>query len=139
MILSLIEYGDIIYAGTTQANLSKIVNLFYRGLRICDNTNNRISKEILCHDCHNAPLEVRRIHLLLFMHKKTNIECLLNKSRIRTRLHQPPVFKLCKPNNEKVNQNIFYRGAILWNGRPSDERNKTFKDFKYGLQKHQFV
>ena len=28
MILSLIEYGDIIYAGTNQTNLNKIVNLF---------------------------------------------------------------------------------------------------------------
>ena len=51
MILSLIEYGDVIYAGTTQGNLSKIVNLFYRGLRICDNTNYKISKEVLCDDC----------------------------------------------------------------------------------------
>ena len=32
MILSLIEYGDIIYSGTNKSNMDKIVNLFYRGL-----------------------------------------------------------------------------------------------------------
>ena len=39
MVLSVIEYCDIIYAGTTQANITKIDNLFYRGLQICINCN----------------------------------------------------------------------------------------------------
>ena len=30
MVLSIIEYGDIIYAGTSKANLDKIDKLFYR-------------------------------------------------------------------------------------------------------------
>ena len=140
MILSLIEYGDIIYTGTSQNNITKITNLFYRGLRICDNSNNKISRDILCHDCHIAPLNIRReMHLLLFMHKETHNECLLKKSRIRTRLHQAPVFKLCKPNNEKVKLNLFYRGAILWNGLPAQDRNMSFKDFKNNLRQNQFV
>ena len=135
MILSLIEYGDIIYAGSNQTNISKIVNLFYRGLRICDNSNNKVSKEILCRDCHIAPLDVRReTHLLLFMHKQTQKEYLLKKPRIRTRMHQAPVFKLCKPNNEKVKLNVLYRGAILWNGLPANDRNKSFKDLKNSLR-----
>ena len=70
VILSLIEYGDVIY-------------MLY---------NNKRLREILWRDCHIAPLDVRReMQLLLFMHKKTNVECLLKKSRIRTRLHQAPV------------------------------------------------
>ena len=32
IVLFLIEYGDIVYAGTCQGNLNKIVNLFNRGL-----------------------------------------------------------------------------------------------------------
>ena len=32
MILALIEYGSIIYAGTTNKNLDKLDKLFYRGL-----------------------------------------------------------------------------------------------------------
>ena len=35
MVLSVIEYCDIIYGGTSQGNLSTIDKLFYRGLRIC--------------------------------------------------------------------------------------------------------
>ena len=110
MILSLIEYGDIIYAGTSQNNLSKLAKLFYRGLRICDNTNVKIDKEILCQNGHIAPLHIRReIHLILFMHKQSHIEELLKKSCIKTRLHKAQVFKLYKPNNEKVKQNVLYR------------------------------
>ena len=43
MILSLIEYCDIIYAGTMRSNLNDIDRLFYRGLRICMYTNNQMS------------------------------------------------------------------------------------------------
>ena len=44
MVLSLIEYCDIIYAGTSQGNLSNIDNLFYRGLRICINNQAHLTK-----------------------------------------------------------------------------------------------
>ena len=39
MILSVIEYCDIIYAGTSQGNLTKIDHLFYRVLRLCNSNN----------------------------------------------------------------------------------------------------
>ena len=140
MILSLIEQCDIIYAGTNQSNLNKIVNLFYRGLRICDKTNNKVSKDTLCKNCHISPLDIRReTHLLLFMHKQSHIEHLLNKSNFQTPLHQAPVFKLCKPNNEKVKQNVSYRGALAWNGLPEQDRNNSFKDLKNSLHRKQFI
>ena len=63
----------------------------------------------------------------------------LKKSSIRTRLHQAPVFKICKPNNEKVEQNVFYRGAMLWNGLPAFDRSKSYNDFKDSLQRDQFA
>ena len=132
MVLSLIEYGDIIYAGSSQNNVDKLSKLFYRGLRICDNSNiNRLTKNLLCKDCYISPLETRRdVHLLLFMHKQLSNEELLKTSNIRTRLHQAPVYKLYKPNNKKVKQNIVYRGAFMWN---SCERNKDFNTFKSKL------
>ena len=37
IILSLIEYCDIIYAGTSHRNLSDIDTLFFGGLTICIN------------------------------------------------------------------------------------------------------
>ena len=139
MVLSLIEYGDIVYAGTSHDNLNKLAKLFYRGLRICDNSNFRISRNDLCNDCHIAPLELRRdIHLLLFMHKQIGNENLVKKTSVQTRLHQAPVFKLYKPNNEKARQNILYRGALTWNALPSVDRNKDFKTFKSKLKTDQF-
>ena len=131
MILSLIEYGNTIYAGTSIRNLDKLDKLYYRGLRICDGTNNAVSRLQLRTDCHLDKLSVRRDrHLLLFMHKQTKNIDLIKKTNVRTRLHQAPVFKTYKPNNEKARQNILYRGACLWNEKPSDIRNLDFTAFK---------
>ena len=108
MILSLIEYGDIIHEGTTAKNLDNIAKLFYRGLRICCISQEKTSKADLCLECRISPLETRRhVHLLLFMHKQLYNKDLLNSNKYNTRLHQAPVYKLYKPNNEKLNK-IFY-------------------------------
>ena len=131
MVLSVIEYCDIIYAGTSQANITKIDDLFYRGLRICINCNVLTSRKILCSECKIAPLCNRTdTHLLLFMHKQTNQEHLLKKKTVNTRLQNGPVFKTYKPNNEKAKLSVFYRGAIKWNEISADTRNMSFKNFK---------
>ena len=131
MILSLIEYGDIIYNGTSESNLNDIEKLFYRGLRICVNANNYITKTNLCLSCKIATLDLRqRCHLLLFMHKQKNNEVLFKKKTRTTRLHTAPVFNSYKPNNENVRKNVIYRGAIEWNVLDPNIRNLDFKDFK---------
>ena len=131
MILSLIEYGNTIYAGTSIKNLDKLDKLFYRGLRICDGSNTMVSRLKLRTDCHVDKLSVRRDrHLLLFMHKQTTNIDYIKKSNVRTRLHQAPVFKTYKPNNERARLNIMYRGACLWNKQSADVRNLEFRDFK---------
>ena len=74
MVLSVIEYCDIVYAGTTQTNLSSIDKLFYRGLRICLYSNNTLTRKALCRDCTVAPLDKRRnTHLLLFLKHSNQI------------------------------------------------------------------
>ena len=71
MILTIIEYGDIIYNGTSEANRNVIEKLFYRGLRLSINANNHISKLDLCTSCKISTLDKRQLcHLLLFMHKQ---------------------------------------------------------------------
>ena len=136
MVLSIMEYGDIIYAGTSKANLDKIDKLFYRGLRICDANNTAISKNQLCDDCDIVPLEKRRdVHLLLFMHKQSHKTELLKKIKARTRLHDAPVFMTYKPSNEKARQNVLYRGANAWNLLSSSERNCNFNDFKSKIKR----
>ena len=94
MVLSIIEYGDIIYAGTSKINLDKIDKLFYRGLRICDANYVAKSKDQLCNDNNISTLEKRRnVHLLLFMHKQCEKIELLKQCNVKTRLHRAPVFK----------------------------------------------
>ena len=61
MVLSLIEYCDIVYAGTSCTNLQDIDKLFYQGLRICVNSHNKIPLDTLCIDCKIALLEKRRL------------------------------------------------------------------------------
>ena len=139
MILSLIEYGDVIYEGTSASNLDDISKLFYRGLRICCQSNVKILKGELCDLCRISPLEIRReVHLLLFMHKQLGKEELLKTHSVNTRLQQGPVFKLYKPNNEKSKQNILYRGAILWNDLTAENRKKDFTNFKAWLKGDRF-
>ena len=136
MVLSLIEYGDIIYAGTTNVNLDKLDKLFYRDLRICDGTNNWVSKDILCDNCNIDPLYQRRnVHLLLFMHKQIRNADIIKRTNVRTRLDQAPVFNTYKPNNEKARQNVLYRGANLWNILQANDRNLDFKGFKTKLKR----
>ena len=131
MILSLLEYWDIVFAGTSSENLNKLDRLFYRGLRICMNFNFNLSKDDVCRECHISTLNIRRnLHLLLFMHRLKTCDNLLKKSNVRTRLHIAPVFWYYKPNNEKVRLNIFYRGALAWNSLPATERNLDFNEFK---------
>ena len=131
MVLSILEYGNIIYSGTSMNNLDKLDKQFYRGLRICDSSNNNRNKNQLCHDCRISPLENRReVQLMLFMHKQTQNLELLKKPKKKNRLHSAPVFKTYKPNNEKARQNIIYRGAICWNEMSALDRNKNFNDFK---------
>ena len=54
------KYGNIIYSGTTKTNLDKLDSLFYRGLRICDASNNNVSKIQLCHECKITPLDKKK-------------------------------------------------------------------------------
>ena len=131
MVLSVIEYCDIVYAGSSQTNLTKIDKLFYKGLRICLDYNNTLSRKILCNECTVAPLANRReSHLLLFMHKQTCQEHLLKIKTVNTRLQNGPVFQTNKPNNEKVKLSVYYRGAIAWNAMIADNRNMSFNEFK---------
>ena len=49
---------------------------------------------------------------------------------MNTRLHDAPVFNVYIPNNEKVRNNVIYKGAIKWKAQKLDARNLDFKDFK---------
>ena len=131
MILSLIEYGDVIYSGTSCENLNKLDRLFYRGLRICTGVDNRYNEQELRRECCVASLYDRRYaHILLLMYKQKNVDSLLKKSIVNTRQNLAPVFWNYIPKNEKARQNVIYRGAIEWNKIPANIRNLEFNEFK---------
>ena len=73
----------------------------------------------------------RDVQLNLFMYKQqTNLE-IVNMRKVNTRAHDALLFTTKKPNNEKYKQNVFYRGAVSWNGLPVPERViPGFKEFK---------
>ena len=53
-------------------------------------------------------------------------------------MHSAPVKNIYKQNNERVRNNILYRGAIEWNGLPAKVRILDFKDFKSLLKRLRF-
>ena len=73
------------------------------------------------------------------MHKQTGKKYLLKKTNIRTRLHQAPVFKVYKPDNEKVKQHVLYRGAMTLNALTATDRNMSFNQFKSKLKRDQYL
>ena len=139
MIVPLLYYGDIIYSGTTDKNLSRLQKLQNRGLRICLNTQGYISRIQLHLSCKVFPLKRRRkINLRKYMYKqKENQDIVVNRN-IRTRRHDAVVFEMCKPNLELVKKSTMYRGIQDWNDLPANVRNiDNFNEFKI-LQKLNF-
>ena len=136
MVAPLIDYGDIIYAGSTTKNLDKLQSLQNRGLRLCINENQYFSTDQLHSRCNISKLTDRRIfNLRKYMFKQKNNDNLLNQRNIRTRMHDAVVFETCKPVLEKYKKGTIYRGVIEWNGLDVNTRNlESYDEFKF-LQK----
>ena len=127
------EYGDVLYCGSKGRLLAKLQSAQNRILRLCIYSNVYIETEMLYSLCKTTKLELRReVHLNLFMYKQKGNNKIVNNSRdIHTRAHDALLYTTVKPKNEKYNQNIYYRGALIWNSLPPIERDiETFKKFK---------
>ena len=133
MILPYVDYGDIFFINSNQQQTKKLQTLQNRALRICLNTRLQTPIKILHQSIQLPKLTARReAHLINFMYKYKNNEKYLNNRNVRTRLHDAPVFKTLKPNNEKYKNNVFYIGAVKWNNLPSHIRNiETYNKFKW--------
>ena len=73
------------------------------------------------------------------MYKQLCHKELLSNSKYNTRLHQAPVYKLYKPNNEKAKQNPLYRGALAWNDLLAEHRNKDYVPFTTWLKGDRYI
>ena len=137
MIAPLIDYGDIVYSGTSQKNLDKLQALQNRGLRICINEHQSFSRDALHQRCKIPDLENRRIYnLRKYMFRQKENMNLVVQREIRTRRHDAIIYETSRPNLEKYKKGATYRGVIEWNGLDVDTRNiEFFKDFKIAQKK----
>ena len=124
MIMPYIDYCDIFFINSNANQIKKLQTLQDRALRICFNTGPKVPINMLHQSSQIPKLDIRReSHLLNFMYKNKNNTAILNTRNIRTRLHDAPVFNTIKPLCEKYKANVYYKGALMWNGLPVHIRN----------------
>ena len=133
MIVPLLDYGDVVYSGSSDKNLSKLQKLQNRGLRICLNVREHVSRIQLHQLCKTSPLKCRRIfNLRKFMFKQKGNQEITVDREIRTRRHDAVIFETSRPNLELFKKSTIYRGILEWNSLPVHIRNiDTFDEFKY--------
>ena len=136
MIAPVMDYGDIIYAGTSCENLDKLQKLQNRGLRICINESHYIPVILLHQRCTFPKLATRRTaNIRKYMYKQQNNADTVVNREIRTRRHAAVVYETCIPLLEKYKKGTIYRGIQEWNQLPADDRNaSSYENFK-NLQK----
>ena len=132
MIAPIMDYGDIIYAGTSSLNLDKLQKLQNRGLRICTNEHFYIPVILLHQRCTVPNLLTRRIcSIRKYMYKQQNNADIVVNRNIRTRRHAAVIYETCIPALEKYKKGTIYRGIQEWNNLPADTRNiNTYNKFK---------
>ena len=73
------------------------------------------------------------------MFKQQSNSNLIDNRNIPTRTHRATVFKVCLPKCEKYKGGTVYKGAVMWNHLPHEQRNlPLFTNFKY-LQKREML
>ena len=137
MIAPLIDYGDIVYSGTSIKNLDRLQKLQNRGLRICINEPVSISRDILHQRCKIPKLEDRRTYnLRKYMFKQKDNQELKIQREIRTRRHDAIIYETVRPNLEKYKKGSIYRGIDEWNRLNPEIRNTIdFNEFKTAQKK----
>ena len=132
MIAPIIDYGDIIYMGGTEDNLSKLQKLQNRGLRICLKIQHHIPIILLHQQAEIPNLKTKHAcNIKKYMYKQ---QCQLNLVKapvVNTRMNKAIVFKTQKPNIEKFKKNLLYVGAMTWNSMKPEIRNiESYEGFK---------
>ena len=138
MILPIIEFVGVLYDGSNQKLLGKLQTNQNRCLRLVYYRQYHVPVIYLHEVCEIARLDLRRkMHLLLFMFKQMANASIINSRVINTRLHDALVFTNEKPNSKKYENNVLYKGSILWNARIVAERNFQSYDFFFKYLKNE--
>ena len=124
MIAPIFDYGDIIYEGGNKNKLDKLKRTQNRGLKICLLLNQRIGTADLHRQAGITQLYNRRCsNPKKYMYLKQNNTKYVIDRQIPTRAHAATVLETCIPKIEKYKKGTIYRGILLWNNLPVDERN----------------
>ena len=124
MIMPVMDYGDIIYAGASNVTLDKLQRIQNRALKICLNVNHYLPT-ILLHQEANVPnITARRsCHLANYIFSRKDDIDLLVVRDINTRRFDAPVLETDRPNIETYKHRTIYRGVALWNNLSVATRN----------------
>ena len=136
MIAPILDYGDILYSGGTNKNVSNLQKFQNRALRICLDIQHYIPTILLHQQAEVPNLVTRRAcNFKKYMFKqKSNLDLIKQPVR-NTRLNDAVIFDTVRPNIEKFKNNPLYKGSIIWNALPVQTRNIIdYIDFKKYLK-----
>ena len=134
MILSLFDYADAMVKSGPQRDISRLVKLQEKAVKIIDNNCNRtVSLEGLMQIYRIQPIGQRQDeHLCSLMYRLSKDPALLNHSRPRVRLrcHNKIKFKKYKRTYQLYLKSPLARGTSLWDRLPEAVQKSTTK-FKF--------
>ena len=138
MILPHFDYGDIVYAASSNENLNDLQTLQNKCLRLCTRSPldmnivnlHTISKVNMLNDRRNT-------HLLNLMYQRKDNADYIDNRALPTRQHRSITFKVLFTDKTTVQKSVLIRGANLWNSLPNDTKQipseKEFKKYTKSL------
>ena len=116
MILPHFDYGDMVYAATSNENLNDLQTLQNICLRLCTKSPYDININRL-HSISNVSLltDRRKVHLLNLMYQRKDSADYLDVRPLPTRQHRSITFKVPFTDKTTVQKSLLIRGANEWN------------------------
>ena len=124
MILLLIEYRNILYAGAKKSLLTKLQTVQNKCLKLAHYLPPLTPTVELNGSCKTSTLETRRkCNLLTVAYRKMAAGLQLDLGRRATHAFDGPVLKVPTYKKKQPQRAVEYRSAIEWNALPAEVRN----------------
>ena len=132
MVIPTMDYGNMFLTGCNADDLGDLEIIQNHAIRCAFNIFNPrdLHVNLLLLRANTMTLKKKRVVQLLCSIKR-NIKNGLFKVQTParyTRIHQGPIIKLPKPENESFKKCPFYYGCNIWNNLPVDCRNEESMD-----------
>lgn len=129
-ILPLLDYGDILYDGTSQQLLNKLQILQNRAIRTICNPPTRTNTDCYHEQLRLLPLAQRRkIHITQLGYWLVNTESYIDNRQLPIRSHtsMANLLKVSRTKNHMCAKNYKHKAITYWNNVPPDIRNLVNK------------